>query len=203
MKTVLKIAAGLAAVAALGAGHAQAATWLLDYTATNGGAPSEANLTVKTTDVLNAVGGYDITSITGNVDGDAVTGLIDNPAQPFTSYSADGMFIFDNVYYANQTTLLSNPGIFFMGASGHEYNLFADNETTYELYQAVPAGWYSENSVGTLSATKLNLSPLGGNLDSGFGAVPEPATWALMIAGFGGIGALMRRKRARRALAAA
>jgi len=27
------------------------------------------------------------------------------------------------------------------------------------------------------------------------GAVPEPATWALLIAGFGGIGAAQRRRR--------
>jgi hypothetical protein len=26
-------------------------------------------------------------------------------------------------------------------------------------------------------------------------AVPEPATWAMMIVGFGGVGALMRRRR--------
>jgi len=30
----------------------------------------------------------------------------------------------------------------------------------------------------------------------GVGGVPEPASWAMMIAGFGGVGALMRRRRA-------
>ncbi len=34
------------------------------------------------------------------------------------------------------------------------------------------------------------------------GGVPEPATWALMIVGFGGVGSLLRRGRGRRALAA-
>ena len=28
------------------------------------------------------------------------------------------------------------------------------------------------------------------------GGVPEPATWAMMLTGFGGLGALMRRRRA-------
>lgn len=33
------------------------------------------------------------------------------------------------------------------------------------------------------------------------GAVPEPAAWALMIAGFGGVGAVLRRRRSMAALA--
>ena len=35
------------------------------------------------------------------------------------------------------------------------------------------------------------------------GGVPEPATWGLMIVGFGGIGAILRRRRAAGAMAAA
>ena len=35
----------------------------------------------------------------------------------------------------------------------------------------------------------------------GGGGVPEPATWGLMIVGFGGVGMLLRRRRARNALA--
>ena len=36
---------------------------------------------------------------------------------------------------------------------------------------------------------------LGGYIeDVSLGAVPEPATWAMMIMGFGGVGALMRRR---------
>lgn len=34
-----------------------------------------------------------------------------------------------------------------------------------------------------------------------FAAVPEPSTWALLIAGFGAVGAAMRRRRARTAFA--
>jgi hypothetical protein len=41
----------------------------------------------------------------------------------------------------------------------------------------------------------------GGNFSAA--AVPEPATWGLMIVGFGGIGAVIRNNRRRQALAAA
>jgi hypothetical protein len=34
-----------------------------------------------------------------------------------------------------------------------------------------------------------------------YGAIPEPASWAMMLAGFGGIGAMMRRRRSTAALA--
>jgi hypothetical protein len=192
MTNISKLAA-VVAVATTLAGHAQAATWLLDFTATNGAAPGEAALTVETLDTLNAVGGYDITGVTGNVDGDAVTGLIANPAQPYASYSADGMFIFDNVVYANAAPLLSNPGLFFAGASGNEYNLFSDSPTVYELYQAKPGVAYLEHSVGVLSAQ--NAGPLGGAGDLDQGGIPEPAAWMMMILGFGGVGALLRRRR--------
>lgn len=44
-----------------------------------------------------------------------------------------------------------------------------------------------------------NLSRAG----STSGGVPEPAAWALMIVGFGGVGGLLRRRRARRAFTGA
>lgn len=50
-----------------------------------------------------------------------------------------------------------------------------------------PAGSYS----GHLSYTPVTPDPGGG-------AVPEPATWAMMIVGFGGVGAILRRQRANR-----
>ena len=194
MHRALKLALGLAAAAAL-TGHAQAATWLLDYTATNGAAPTEATLTLHTSDTLNAVGGYDIVGVSGEVDGDAVTGLIDNPSQPFASYSGDGMFIFDNVFYAGAAPLLSNPGLFFAAASGDEYNLFSDSSTVYELYQARSGVGYLDHSVGELGARKLpEVRGLQG-LDLESGAIPEPAAWTLMILGVGGVGAALRRRR--------
>ena len=192
MKRFLTLMTG---VAALAAGSAQASTWLLTYQATNGAAPVAATLNLTASDTLNAVGGYDVTGVGGNVDGDPVTSLIANPGQPFASYSADGMFIFDNVLWPTSAPVLSNPGLFFAAASGAEYNLFSDNGATYELYKAQPGVAYLANSVGVISFARTH--PNAAPLDSAPGGVPEPAAWALMILGFGGAGALLRQRRGR------
>lgn len=44
----------------------------------------------------------------------------------------------------------------------------------------------------------IPLQDLGGQFvfSPGVGSVPEPGTWALMLAGFGGVGAYLRRRRA-------
>jgi hypothetical protein len=179
MRRLAKLAAGLCAAATLAAGQAQAATWLVSYVST-GGNPFAASLTVNTLDALDAVGGYDVTGVSGNVDGDAVTGLIANPGQPFAHLSADGLFIFDNVLFTGAAPVFSNPGLFFSGASGSEYNLFSVAPATFELYKANPGVGYLANSVGQVTAAA---------------AIPEPAAWTMMILGFGLVGNLLRQRR--------
>jgi len=171
-------------------GSAQAATYLVDYQS-NGAAPLTANLVVTTSDVLNGVGGYDVTGISGDVSGDVVTHLIGNPAQPSPSYSADGWFIYDNVYYPGAPTV-SYWGLLF-GSAGHEYNLFSDSPTQYELYQATAGYGFTQNSVGTLFSAPLHLEGPGGS--AGVDGVPEPASWMTMVLGFGLLGGLVRSNR--------
>jgi hypothetical protein len=43
--------------------------------------------------------------------------------------------------------------------------------------------------------TGADLALSGIGLDTLSGGVPEPATWGLMLVGFGGLGAMMRRRR--------
>ena len=43
--------------------------------------------------------------------------------------------------------------------------------------------------------TDFGSHGFSGSGGSGGGAVPEPATWALMLLGFGGLGAMLRRQR--------
>ena len=187
------VALAAMAVAALPS-SAQAANFMLHYVS-NGAAPLAADLTVTTSDVLNGVGGYDVTGISGNVSGDVVTGLTANPDQPNAHYSADGWFIYDNVYYPGAPSV-SYWGLLFTSA-GHEYNLFSDSATQYELYQATPGVGFTQNSVGSLFAERVHL---GGNPnDSRVDAVPEPTSWLMMAAGFGLLGGFMRSNRKARA----
>ena len=179
MGRLAKLAAGVCAAAALAAGHAHAATWLVTYAST-GGNPLAASLSVDTLDTLDAAGGYDITGVSGQVDSDTVTGLIANPGQPFAHLSADGLFIFDNVFFTGPAPVFSNPGLFFSGASGAEYNLFSVGPSTFQLYKANPGVGYLANSVGEVTATAV---------------IPEPASWAMMILGFGLVGTLLRQRR--------
>lgn len=195
MRWVLKIAAvvstGLALMAAT---DSQAATYLINY-ASNGGNPLTAALTVTTSNALNGVGGYDVTGVSGNVDGDTVTGLIANPQAPTWSFSTDGLFMFDNVFFQGAPNV-SWYGLLFSGASGNEYNLFSDNAQTYELYKARSGVGYLANSYGSVQVSEYH--PI---VQRDFtGGVPEPAAWTLMILGFGAVGGVLRRQR--RALAA-
>jgi hypothetical protein len=48
-----------------------------------------------------------------------------------------------------------------------------------------------------VSLTGANISSVGQVRLGGVGAVPEPASWALLILGFGGAGAMLRRRRSR------
>jgi|SRR6478672_8134166 len=53
----------------------------------------------------------------------------------------------------------------------------------------------------TVTGTSRGLGSYGGNLTFSPTAVPEPATWAMMLLGFAGIGWQLRRKRSGTALA--
>ena len=172
MKSALCATIAFAAFAVAPA--ANAASYILSYVGS--GAPASATLRIHVADTVNAVGGYDVLNITGFVDAAAVLGLIANPNQPYNSVSADGLFIYDNVYYPGAPSV-SNPGLLFKTAT-HEWNLFSDNASQYQLYSATSAG-YDVHSVGSMTAA----------------AVPEARTWALLVVGFGLAGAGLRNRR--------
>jgi len=79
--------------------------------------------------------------------------------------------------------------------AGAEYVLFAEgpgNSYNYWLYNNIGA-------TGTYTSNRANSGYITGGRQLGafeiLSAAPEPSTWALMIIGFGGAGAMMRRRR--------
>jgi hypothetical protein len=100
-------------------------------------------------------------------------------------------------------TAIDLDGVAFVpnfGAPGHE-----PNESWSLFTSLLGPGAHAIHVHGNVFATgtginaasyggTLNLTPAGGGGGEG-GGVPEPASWAMMILGFGGVGALMRRRK--------
>jgi hypothetical protein len=148
---------------------------------------------ITTRDTLNTVGGYDILSIEGTSTWGTITGLITNPSQPYTSfywpdghvtasYQSGAEWPFDNVLYDNGGAWFSENGVLFQTATAI-WNL--------AIYQG--QDYVGLSSLGSFDATEWRI-PIEVTRISDQ-AVPEPASWAMMIAGFGMIGGLLRSRR--------
>lgn len=130
---------------------------------------------------------------------DTYLGISASPANGIDAYAA-GLAMQSGatgfwVYQANlgTTTLLGTSGV---GGPGQDNYLML-------LGQTVPVGTYI---VGFLAQTNANGTGYGATANSGAilvtdPPVPEPATWAMMLLGFGAIGFGARRSRRKAALA--
>jgi hypothetical protein len=172
---MMKIGLIAIAVASLigGAVPAAAATFVLHYTATAGTIlPTTADFRIVTSDDLNAIGGYDILSASGSVNGVAIDGLapIDPPG-----------FRTDNVFFIGGP-VFNDLGLGW--TSGAATGNLWWKGGTYILGQYDP----------TISSGPQFFNRTSGDLT--VAAVPEPASWALLIIGFGALGSAQRRRRA-------
>ena len=85
----------------------------------------------------------------------------------------------------------STPGFlisFLAVKAGNEFVL-------YQLAAPASSGTWSTAGLVSMKGIKHELSHLSYFGARGPGAVPEPATWAMMLAGFGLVGGAMRRRR--------
>jgi hypothetical protein len=147
-----------------------------------GGGYSVIGVLNADTTSLNALGGYNITSIIGNVTstGAGPVGPIDfllggQPAGHAGSPS--GAFTYDNTLYLGAPAV-SNDGILF-SVLGTEWNIFSNSPTDFALYGTVGGGYNPSGIAGTFSVT----------------AVPEASTWAMLILGFAGVGFMAYRRK--------
>jgi hypothetical protein len=70
----------------------------------------------------------------------------------------------------------------------------ADMTGDFAIYDPIKYGGLGSVANGTLRPTGITVGPQA--------AVPEPASWALMISGFGLAGGILRRRRGQALLAA-
>jgi hypothetical protein len=169
MKTAFFTGAALALALSLGATAASASIIFENYSFTGAGISGSGQLT------LDDLGGtFDsITAITGmqtvGAATEAITGL--------SLYAGA-----DNRFFT------ASPHVDFAGYSFStstlgDFNIFLDPSGTMQLSSHVDSGGNASSGV----PIRLSFTSVGG--------VPEPASWALMILGFGGVGATLRKRR--------
>lgn len=84
---------------------------------------------------------------------------------------------------------------YVLGSGGSEFTVF--DYFASDSFQTV--GVHETILYGTDQAGRLTVTRNGG----GGGVIPEPTTWAMLIAGFGMVGAAIRRRRRPEGAAAA
>jgi hypothetical protein len=168
---------------------ADAATYSFDFSTIDSVFAVAATLT--TADTLNAVGGYDVLSISGTLSGPGggAISLVTNPAPPNPASTA--YFGYDNVYFAGGAPKVDAYGILF-ASGGYDYDLYSTGPSTYYLSSTNPAGGYVPGEAATFGDPAATSAT----------AVPEPSTWLLTLLGFAGLALAAGRKARRSAVPA-
>ena len=214
MKT--QLAAAVSALALLVAAPASATIVIAAGTSS---VPPEQNL-VFTNNPANGTAITGLTSLTNalvSINGGET--LVGNAAQARLQ-AGDGLisstFTYNGLTGQNLGFDLSDPGLFFTQA---QFRIFVGGgtatqatltfvDTAGQQFQntfAIPAnGYFNAQAIDGQPINYFSVSTNGSFADirqMQFGAiVPEPQTWALMILGFGAVGAVLRHKRRQLAL---
>jgi hypothetical protein len=177
--------AAVAAISIFSAGSAGATVYNWSFNA-----PSDDNGSGQfTTDASNhVVSGGGTFYLPHLNSGSFAANLAPNPTPGSTSTSPDGSFYFDNQFGVD------NAGLLFVDGANDYINIYAPvGQTlgvgTWDAYlgASAPGSWWVVGGQGG-EAGILTISTA---------AVPEPASWALMMIGVGGVGAMLRSRRSK------
>jgi len=124
----------------------------------------------------------DVTAVKGAISGladQSISAVADNPSFPGPAYSADGLFIYDNLYHASGMAF-DIDGLLFVTTQnpGGYWNLWGTSPGDYSLWESA-GGNYPIQESGALSVA----------------AAPEPSTWAMLALGLATLGIVGRRRR--------
>ena len=103
-------------------------------------------------------------------------------------YSPSGNFIVDNILFPNSDPTLTTFGALFTTGGGNEWNLWGTAPNNYTLFKWANEGVnfeYTVQQTGTMTVA----------------AIPEPETYALLLAGLGLLGFVARRRQRKLAVA--
>jgi hypothetical protein len=162
-KTMFTMISTLVTATLLMANASSAATYKFDFQSSDAALTATGEFTVDAADEVTGVSGA-ISGLTNQ----SIIGVFANPSFPNSSYSPDGLFIYDNMYSATGMAF-DYSGLLFTTADnpGGYWNLWASSPGTYSLYESA-GGTYPIEESGTLSIA----------------AAPEPSTWAMLALGF-------------------
>jgi len=106
---------------------------------------------------------------------------------PYNSITFTGTGGFSQTFTGNQLTAAT---MAIDAANGDQHGAGANGRYTFTFDQAVTAVLLASNSPA-FEISNIGAVPGGGDV----GLVPEPTAWALMLVGFGGLGAGLRLQR--------
>ena len=115
-----------------------------------------------------------------------------NPASGSFSYTVNFMNDLAGDYLVSLTTSNAHQWYDFLTITGTDGSITYSGSPTHAI-TLLPGSLGVGSYVLTFGGTGPKNASINGSLS--FTAVPEPATWALMLLGFGGIGMAMRRRR--------
>ncbi len=208
----IKLLTAVAAAAASLALSAQAGTPALSYI---GGAENLGNgpftlgweFTTTKSFKVDGLGAFDYEG--DGLAADHDVGLWDSTGTLLASttvLAGAGATLIDNFRYNSITSLLIGPGTYYVGAlwlDGADKSTFPGDgsSSTITGVSFVQNGYAVGGSLtAPTGSTGEGASYFGGNLTLSSSA-PEPMSWALMLVGFGGMGAALRARRRAAALA--